>query len=112
MTLLIRYTILKKENQCNPILSFHALLFKTFSSSANCSHLSQLSEINVGANLDNRVTIHRLLILIRNRRSIEPSLALPRSFNIVLSSLRYSNRSDDILISDTLDNCTDYLSLR
>ena len=94
MTLLIRYTILKKENQCNPILSFHSLLFKTFSSSANCSHLSQLSEINVGANLDNRVTIHRLLILIRNRRSIEPSLALPRSFNIVLSPLRYSNRSD------------------
>ena len=52
MTLLIRYTILKKENQCNPILSFHALLFKTFSSSAYCSHLSQLSEINVGANLN------------------------------------------------------------
>ena len=51
MTLLIRYTIRKKENQCNPILSFHALLFKTFSSSANCSHLSQLSEINVGADL-------------------------------------------------------------
>ena len=94
MTLLIRYTILKKENQCNPILSFHALLFKTFSSSAYCAHLSQLSEINVGANLDNRVTIHRLLILMRNRRSIEPSLALPRSFIIVLSLLRYTNRSD------------------
>ena len=94
MPLLIRYTILKKENQCNPILSFHALLFKTFSSSANYSHLSQLSKISVGANLDNRVTIHRLLILMRNRRSIEPSLALPRSFNISLSPLRYYNRSD------------------
>ena len=31
---------------------------------------------------------------MRNRRSIEPSLAFPRSFNIALSPLRYSNRSD------------------